>query len=127
MKIRLLPVPLILGALVLLVGSIFSVMHWPGGKMMLLGGSFQETLFLALSLIEIGRSKNAPASQKKAWFVLMASLYLIAALCVRGLLLPVYALLSGIVYLGYGRKKIFSYRELQQNIVFSFETEETTV
>ncbi len=52
MKIFGLIIPGILGAIIYIVGSLFKIMHWPGGSFMQIIGAFLVLLSVILILIK---------------------------------------------------------------------------
>lgn len=53
MKIFGLIIPGILGAFIYIVGSLFKIMHWPGGSLMQVIGAFLVLLSVILILIKV--------------------------------------------------------------------------
>lgn len=53
MKVFALIIPGIIGAIIYIVGSLFKIMHWPGGSFIQLIGAFLVVLSAILILIKV--------------------------------------------------------------------------
>jgi len=52
---------MLIGMIVVIVGSLFKIMHWPGSTVILIAGLAAEAVALALLVV---RSLNAPSLKK---------------------------------------------------------------
>ncbi len=123
MKIRLLPAPFIIGLFVLTFGIFFKIMHWPGGTNLLMAGTFQETLFTALCLFEIKRSKGVSMRTKYIFGAFLLLVYISSYLFFRGLALMAVVFTTGLIYLTIFRQMLFS-QKAAEKVVFSFKTDD---
>ena len=107
MKQRLVTVFFYLGLLLLTIGTLFKIQHWPYGKVCQSIGVLFEMIFFILAILEVFQSQKATSSGKITFILLYTALPIIFYLYLPAILLIFAILILGSVYLTRIRKQIF--------------------
>lgn len=110
MSPRLLDPLFYLGLVLVTMGTLFKIQHWPYGRLGQTIGLTLEALFFVLVVIEIASSKKASNGFKTAYISIYLILPIIAYLYLPAVILIFALFILGSVYLRGVRKKVLFMR-----------------
>ncbi len=129
MTLPMLPKIYIMGILFILVGSIFRIQHWPEGTHLYGMGAIMELAYLGSMFTEISTSAYIDKKSKTKWIAIYSLVYAIIYAYTLliftnwyqyfyhlGFLIPI--VISGAIYIKWGRKKIISGKRKFDHIEF---------
>lgn len=83
---------LVLSLVLVIIGALFRISHWPYGRLILSCGTISAFVFVLICLVEVIKSDNIRANEKLMWSV--------------GFLF--FGLFTGIIYLILGRDRVIN-------------------
>ena len=67
--IKLYKTSLIISLSVILIGAMFKIMHWPGGRFLLSIGLLISLIYIVIGLIEIYKTESKTLFEKLLWLI----------------------------------------------------------
>ena len=118
MRTRALHIIFYLGTALLLLATLFKIMHWSGGLWGMLAALFIELVCNVLILVEIFTSKKAGTGTKLFWGLCYLFIPVISCFLVSGIFFALLVLAGGSIYLNRGRKKFLYVKNDHDHIRF---------
>lgn len=105
MKFKSLHIPFYFGIVVLVIGTLFRLMHWEGSSLIIGCGLVLEALFAVLVTIEMFTSTKAATKTKAIGLLIIVIPFSLILIFLRGLPIIIFLGVFGSAYLSIARKR----------------------